>query len=108
MSSQSSHGNLIVVHESENIVGVGFPGHDFVLVRVAEVSWVKDIHIPLLDDLTYALITLLSGLLKKLSQFSAWSKASGMKIRLGLSLAVDWMRRPLNTTSSLFLKSGPE
>lgn len=46
--------------------------------------------------------TLLVGLLKKLSQFSAWSKASGKKMRLGLSFAVDLMCTPLSLT---FLES---
>jgi len=42
--------------------------------------------------------TLLLGLLKKDNQFSALSKTSGMKIRLGLSCLVELILIPLSLT----------
>jgi hypothetical protein len=42
--------------------------------------------------------TLFSGLVKNESQFSALSKTSGMKIRLGLSCLVELILIPLSLT----------
>lgn len=68
------------------------------MVRIAEVAGVEDIDVALVDDLSEDDGTLLEGLLKKLSQFYAWSKASGKKMRLGLSFEVDLMCTPLSLT----------
>jgi hypothetical protein len=71
------------------------------VVGVAEIPGVEDVDVPLVDDLGGERGTLLSGLLKKLSQFSAWSKASGKKMRLGLSFEVERMCTPRSFTLRL-------
>lgn len=76
------------------------------MIGVSEVSRVEDVHIPLVDDLRVAGDTLLAGLVKKLSQFSAWSKASGKKMRLGLSTVVDLMWTPRSLTFLESTRSG--
>jgi hypothetical protein len=65
-------------------------------IRISEISGVDDVDIPLLDNLSNSGDTLLLGLVKNSNQFSAWSKTSGIKIRLGLSAAVDAIRIPLS------------
>jgi hypothetical protein len=75
-----------------------FPGEVVVAVGVAEVAGVEDVDVALVDDLGGEGSTLLRGLLKKSSQLSAWSKTSGMKMRLGLSAAVDLMWMPRSFT----------
>jgi hypothetical protein len=79
------------------VTGYVFPSKVLAMVGVAEVAGVQDVDIALVDDLDVGLNTLFSGLLKKLSQLSAWSKISGKKIRVGLSGEVDlmWMPRSL-------------
>ena len=67
-------------------------------IGVAEISRVEDVHISLVDDLASLRGTLLAGLEKKSSQLSVWSKASGKKMRLGLSAAVDFMWMPRSLT----------
>ena len=74
----------------------------FAVIRISEVTGIQDVNVPLLDDLNEAGVTLLEGSLKNLNQLSAWSKISGMKMRLGLSGVVDWMWTPLSLT---FLES---
>jgi len=76
------------------------------MVRVSEVSRVKDVNIPLVDDLPHKRGTLLAGFEKKLSQFSAWSNASGKKMRLGLSAEVDLMCTPRSLTFLESTRSG--
>ena len=76
------------------------------MIGVAEVSGVEDVDIPLVDDLCGVRGTLFAGLEKKLSQFSAWSNASGKKMRLGLSGAVDLMCTPLSLTFLESTRSG--
>lgn len=68
------------------------------VIGIAEVTGVEDVDIALVDDLDDGRGTLLSGLVKKRSQFSAWSNISGKKMRVGLSGVVAWMWRPLNLT----------
>jgi len=75
-----------------------FPAEVFGIVWVSEVTRVQDINISLLDDLHAWSITLLWGWVKKLSQLSTWSNTSGKNMRLGLSLAVDWMCTPRRRT----------
>jgi len=75
-----------------------FPPEVVRAIRIAEISRVEDVDIPLVDDLAGSLGTLLAGLEKKSSQLSVWSKASGKKIRLGLSAAVDFMWMPRSFT----------
>ena len=79
-----------------------FPPEVVGAIGVTEISRVEDIHISLVDNLTNYWDTLLAGLEKKSSQLSVWSKASGKKIRLGLSAAVDlmWMPRSLTFLDS--------
>ena len=82
---------------------------------MANISWLKpckrgieDIYIYLMYDLCEWGSTLLTGLLKKLSQFYAWSNASGKKMRLGLSRDVDLMWTPLSLTFLLSTSWGSE
>lgn len=79
-----------------------FPSEVVGAIGVTEISRVEDVDIPLVDDLPRIGRTLLAGLEKKSSQLSVWSKASGKKIRLGLSAAVDlmWMPRSLTFLDS--------
>ena len=79
-----------------------FPAKLFRVIWITKVSRIENVNIALVDYLGGIICTLLVGLLKKLSQFSAWSNASGKKIRLGLSFAVDLMWMPLSFT---FLES---
>lgn len=51
--------------------GYIFPAEIVGVVGVTEISWVEDVDVPLVNDLDGESCTLLSGLLKKLSQFSA-------------------------------------
>ncbi len=83
------------------------PSHGWVSIRITKISWVDDVNISLLYNLYKDLSTLLLGLVKNCSQFSAWSNISGMKIRLGLSYEVDCILIPLSSTSSLSLYSDP-
>lgn len=76
------------------------------MIRVSEVSWIEDIDISLINDLRVDRATLFLGLLKKFNQFSAWSKASGKKMRLGLSAAVDLMCTPRSLTFLESTRSG--
>lgn len=76
------------------------------VVGVAEVAGVQDIDISLVDDLDGEATTLLAGLLKKVSQFSAWSNISGMKMRVGLSGVVDLMWMPLSLTDLVSTSCG--
>jgi hypothetical protein len=75
-----------------------FPPEVVGAIGVAEISRVEDVHISLVDDLASLRGTLLAGLEKKSSQLSVWSKASGKKMRLGLSAAVDFMWMPRSLT----------
>ena len=59
-----------------------------------------------MSDLIEGRCTLLLGLVKKLSQLSAWSNISGKKMRVGLSLEVDLICTPRNFTCFDYTLSG--
>jgi len=88
--------------------GEVFPAEVVGVVGVAEVAGVEDVDVALVDDLGGVRGTLLRGLLKKLSQFSTWSNASGKKMRLGLSLEVDLICTPRSRTFLVSTSWGSE
>lgn len=67
MSAQGSGGNFILVHEPDDICGALFHVEGLVLVGVAEVALVEDVHVAVVQDLKLVIGTRLS--LKNCAQF---------------------------------------
>lgn len=78
--------------------GYVLPAEVFAVIRISKITRINNVDVSLMDDLCEGEGTLLSGLLKKLIQFYAWSNASGKKMRLGLSSEVDLICTPRNLT----------